>query len=158
MLFPKETHSGLAGIICASAGNDLYHPLQSMVIAMVGVVIMYKLHFWVERRFKIDDAVGAVAVHGYAGVVGLIICGFVLWGYPSSGYGDAYAAINPLGMLIGAVIMFGLLGFLPGYVLAKILNSMGKLRIPREVELAGMDFNLMEDAKNDEKIFANSEQ
>ena len=150
--------SGLAGIICASAGNDLYHPLQSMVIAMVGVVIMYKLHFWVERRFKIDDAVGAVAVHGYAGLVGLIICGFVLWGYPSSGYGDAYAAINPLGMLIGAVIMFGLLGFLPGYVLAKILNSMGKLRIPREVELAGMDFNLMEDAKNDEKIFANSEQ
>ena len=36
---------------------------------MVGVVIMHRLHFWVERRFNIDDAVGAVAVHGYAGVV-----------------------------------------------------------------------------------------
>ena len=26
------------------------------------VVIIYKMHYWVERRFKIDDAVGAVAV------------------------------------------------------------------------------------------------
>jgi len=106
--------SGLAGIITASAGNDLYHPLQAMIIGAIGVYVAYKMHYWVERKFKIDDAVGAVAVHGYAGVVGLIICGFMLWGYPSSGY-EGYAAINPIGMIIGAVIMFGLLGFLPGY-------------------------------------------
>ena len=129
-----------------------------MVIAMVGVVIMHRLHFWVERRFKIDDAVGAVAVHGYAGVVGLVICGFVLWGYPSSGYGDMYAPINPIGMIIGAIIMFGLLGLLPGYVIAKILNSMGKLRIPKEVELAGMDYDTMEAAKNDQKVYAAAEK
>ena len=53
--------------------------------------------------------------------------------------------------------MFGLLGFLPGYVIAKILNSMGKLRIPREVELAGMDYDAMEAGKNDEKAHAATE-
>ena len=91
--------SGLAGIITASAGNDLYHPLQAMIIGAIGVYVAYKMHYWVERKFKIDDAVGAVAVHGYAGVVGLIICGFMLWGYPSSGY-EGYAAINPVGCLL----------------------------------------------------------
>ncbi len=60
--------SGLAGVIAASSGNDLYHPIQSMIIAAIGVVFMYKMHFWVERKFKIDDAVGAVAVHGYVGM------------------------------------------------------------------------------------------
>ena len=145
--------SGLAGIITASAGNDLYHPLQAMIIGMVGVYIAYKMHYWVERKFKIDDAVGAVAVHGYAGVVGLVICGFMLWGYPSSGY-EGYAAINPIGMIIGAIIMFGLLGFLPGWIIAKVLNGMGKLRIPHEVELAGLDFNHMEAAKADEDAVA----
>ena len=145
--------SGLAGIITASAGNDLYHPLQAMIIGMVGVYVAYKMHYWVERKFKIDDAVGAVAVHGYAGVVGLIICGFMLWGYPSSGY-EGYAAINPIGMIIGAIIMFGLLGFLPGWIIAKVLNGMGKLRIPHEVELAGLDFNYMEAAKADEAAVA----
>ena len=145
--------SGLAGIIAASAGNDLYHPLQAMIIGMIGVYVAYKMHYWVERKFKIDDAVGAVAVHGYAGVVGLIVCGFMLWGYPSSGY-EGYAAINPIGMIIGAVIMFGLLGFLPGWIIAKVLNGMGRLRIPKEVELAGLDFNYMEAAKADEDAVA----
>jgi ammonia channel protein AmtB len=149
--------SGLAGIITASAGNDLYHPLQAMIIGMVGVYIAYKMHYWVERKFKIDDAVGAVAVHGYAGVVGLVVCGFMLWGYPSSGY-EGYAAINPVGMIIGAVIMFGLLGFLPGWIIAKVLNGMGKLRIPHEVELAGLDFNHMEAAKADENAVASDQK
>ena len=148
--------SGLAGIITASAGNDLYNPLQAMIIGAIGVAIMYKLHYWVERRFKIDDAVGAVAVHGYAGVVGLVICGFVLWGYPSSAY-EGYAAINPLGMIIGAVIMFGVLGFLPGWIIASILNAAGKLRIPHEVELAGMDLNVMQASKSDQDAHAAAE-
>lgn len=130
---------GLAGIITASAGNDLYHPIQSMIIGGVGTYIAYKLHYWVENKFKIDDAVGAVAVHGYAGVVGLVIAGFVLWGHPSSPY-DGYASINPLGQIAGAIIMFGVLGFLPGYVASKILNSFGLLRIPKEIELLGLDF------------------
>ncbi|MGI9462492.1 MAG: ammonium transporter, partial [Aestuariivirgaceae bacterium] len=127
------------GIITASAGNDLYHPIQAMLIAGVGAWAAYKLHFWVERKFKIDDAVGAVAVHGYAGFIGLVICGFMLWGQPSSPY-EGYAAINPLGMFIGALIMFGLLGFLPAWILATLLNGMGLLRIPRKVELEGLDF------------------
>ncbi len=130
---------GLAGIITASAGNDLYHPIQALIIGGAGTYIAYKLHFWVENRFKIDDAVGAVAVHGYAGFVGLVICGFVLWGHPSSPY-EGYATINPVGQFIGAIIMFGVLGFIPGWVGAKILKAFGLLRIPKEVELMGLDF------------------
>lgn len=130
---------GLAGIITASAGNDLYHPIQAMFIGGFGTGIVYYLHFWVERKFKIDDAVGAVAVHGYAGFIGLVICGFVLWGYPSSPY-EGYAAINPLGQFLGAIIMFFVLGFLPGWIVAKILSAMGILRIPKEAELLGLDF------------------
>lgn len=137
---PFWTYSGgLAGIITASAGNDLYHPIQAMFIAAIGAWAAYKLHHYVERKYKVDDAVGAVAVHGYAGFIGLVICGFMLWGQPSSPY-EGYATISPWGNTIGAVIMFGLLGFLPAWVVSKILNSMGLLRIPRKVELEGLDF------------------
>lgn len=142
---PFWTYSGgLAGVITASAGNDLYHPIQAMFIAGIGTFIAYKMHYWVERTFKIDDAVGAVAVHGYAGFVGLVIAGFMLWGYPSSPY-EGYAAINPLGNTIGAVIMFFVLGFVPAWIVAKILNGMGLLRVPREVELMGLDFKTLAD-------------
>jgi ammonia channel protein AmtB len=129
---------GLAGIIGASAGNDLYHPIQAMLIAAGGAVVAYKMHYWVERKFKVDDAVGAVAVHGYAGFYGVWIAGFVLWGYPSSMNPD-YASITPWGQFIGAVIMFGVLGFIPAWIMSMVLNAMGVLRIPPRVELAGLD-------------------
>jgi ammonia channel protein AmtB len=137
---PFWTYScGLAGVITASAGNDLYHPIQAMLVGILGAWSAYKLHYFVERRFRLDDAVGAVAVHGYSGCLGLIVAGFLLWGQPSSPY-EGFAAINPLGQVVGAVIMFGVLGFLPAYVGASILNGMGVLRVPRKVELEGLDF------------------
>ena len=130
---------GLAGLITASAGNDLYHPIQAMLIGCVGSYCAYKLHFWVERTFKVDDAVGAVAVHGYAGAIGVVIAGFVLWGVPSSPY-DGYAAINPLGQFIGALISFVGFGFIPAWLISKMMQSMDMLRVPRVVELEGLDF------------------
>ena len=151
---------GLAGIITASAGNDLYHPIQALFIGGIGVFVAYKMHYWVEKKFRIDDAVGAVAVHGYAGFLGVVIAGFVLWGYPSSPY-EGYAAINPIGQIIGAIIMFFVLGFVPAWIVSKILNGMGLLRVPREVELMGLDFKTLHeeeqaraDVRNAEKALA----
>jgi Amt family ammonium transporter len=137
---PFWTYSlGLAGVIGASAGNDLYHPIQAMLIGGGAAIVAYKMHYWVERTWQIDDAVGAVAVHGYAGFYGVVVAGFMLWGYPSSMHAD-YAAITPWGQLAGAVIMFFVLGFIPGYIAAGILKRLGRLRVPEHVELAGLDF------------------
>ena len=133
---------GLGGIITASAGNDLYHPFQAFFVAILGVWCAYRLHYWVERKFKIDDAVGAVAIHGYCGSIGVIVAGFLLWGYPSSP-NAGYAPITPWGQLAGAVIMFFVMGFVPCYVAAWALKKAGVLRIPWEVELAGMDHDII---------------
>jgi Amt family ammonium transporter len=161
---PFWTYSGgLGGIIAASAGNDLYHPIQAFVIGGVGVVFMYIVHHWVEKRFKIDDAVGAIAVHGYAGFFGVVAAGFMLWGYPAADpmYGDYSAReasigmfntdegkvmINPLGNFIGAIIMFWVLGFIPCYIVARILKAFNMLRVPEKVELAGLDTHDLGDA------------
>jgi Amt family ammonium transporter len=131
--------AGLCGVISASAGNDLYHPIQALLIGAIVPFICYKLHYFVERTFKLDDAVGAVAVHGYGGFLGVVVAGFMLWGAPSSPYAD-FATVSPWGNFIGACIMF-LLGFIPVFILAKILDAAGLLRVPRKVELQGLDFN-----------------
>ena len=148
---------GLAGVIAASAGNDLYHPIQAMLIAAAVVPVIYHLHFWVERKFKIDDAVGAVAVHGYAGFIGVVVAGFMLWGYPSSPNPD-YAMINPLGNFIGAIIMFGVLGFLPGFIIATILKKLGMLRIKPEIEIMGLDISAVTTDIHDEQAIINAER
>jgi ammonia channel protein AmtB len=130
---------GLAGVIATSPANDLYHPLHALLIGGFAVVCLYKFHHWLERRFKIDDAVGAVAVHGFAGALGLVVSGFVLWGYPSSP--NAYARITPWGQTAGALVCAVGLGFLPCYLLGVLFKKLGVLRIPLEVELAGLDYH-----------------
>ncbi len=127
-----------------------------MLIGGVGAVCAYKLHFWVERKFKIDDAVGAVAVHGYAGFIGLVICGFMLWGHPATaGYHAETAFITPWGQFLGACIMFIVLGFIPAFIAANIMKAMGFLRIPPAVELVGLDMS--EDIANEMDAIAVSE-
>jgi ammonia channel protein AmtB len=147
---------GLAGVIGASAGNDLYHPIEAMLIGMVAAWVAYKMHFWVERKFKIDDAVGAVAVHGYAGFFGVFIAGFVLWGYPSSMYYDT--PVTPWGQFAGAVIMFGVLGFIPAYIVAGILKACGLLRVPPEVELVGLDLSTEKESNKADQELAQAER
>ena len=154
---PYWTFSGgLAGVITASAGNDLYHPLQAHLVGGFGAFCVYKLHFWVERKFKIDDAVGAVAVHGYAGTIGVILAGFLLWGFPSSP-NESYAAITPWGQTVGAIIMFFGLGFLPCFVMGFVLKKMGILRIPEQVELAGMDHLVIQAESEEAQEIVNQE-
>ena len=147
---------GLTGIIAASAGNDYYHPIQAMIVGGLGAIVAFKGHYYVERRFKIDDGVGAVAVHGYSGFFGVVVAGFLLWGYPAAAplagsaapfFGvtpDGFPAVNPIGNIIGAVIMFAVLGFAPTYVVARILKAAGLIRVPAEAELAGLDTNTLD--------------
>ena len=59
-------------------------------------------------------------------------------------------------MFIGALIMFVVLGFIPGWIIAKVLHGIGKLRIPREVEIAGLDYDLLEASKDDEKAVSSA--
>jgi len=146
---------GIGGLAAASAGNDLYHPLQALLVGGVGTLLAYHAHQMLERRLGLDDAMRVVAIHGASGAFGLIACGFMLWGHPSSPYED-FDAINPLGQLAGMVIVLAVLGFLPGYCTAWILRRFDLLRIPVEVELLGLDIDRRKDAEHAAQALRNT--
>lgn len=127
---------GLAGVISVAPGMDLYHPALAFVIAVVGGALIPYIGKLIER-FGIDDVVGAVTVHGGCALYGLVVSGFVLWGYPNL---EGMPAVNPLGQIGGAVVL-GLLGFVPGYLVSLLLKKLNMLRIPHEVEVAGLDLS-----------------
>lgn len=132
---------GLAGVISVAPGMDLYHPALAFIIAAVGGMLIPHIGRLLER-FEIDDVVGAVSVHGGCAFYGLVASGFVLWGYPNvavEGFGTP-PDINPLGQVGGAVVL-ALLGFLPGYAISLVMKKVDMLRIPTEVELAGLDLS-----------------
>ena len=68
------------------------------------------------------------------------------------------ATISPFGQLAGAIIMFFGLGFIPGWGLAKILNAAGVLRVPKEIELLGLDFATEQEAERARRDVALTER
>ncbi len=128
----------LAGIISAASGLDIYWPGLTFVIAM-GAGLMLAPAARVLERMGIDDAVGAVTVHGTMGLYGLIALGVFASGYPAlQGPAGEVPTISLLGQVMSAVVFF-LLGFVPGYVVSFILNMLGLLRVPANAEEHGLD-------------------
>src|SRR5215212_8383159 len=126
---------GLAGVISVSAGADIYAPSLDYLISMFGGALAVYAGNFIEKKLRIDDAVGAVAVHGGAGFLGIIWVGVFAAGYPT-GVNNVDSSIG--GQLIG-VATFLPLGFLTGYVASWVMKKLNILRVPPEVELMGLD-------------------
>jgi ammonium transporter, Amt family len=126
---------GLAGVIGVSAGADVYAPTLGYLLAMVTAALVVYAGNWIETKMRVDDVVGAVAVHGVAGFLGMFWVGVFAAGYPT-GINNVDSSIG--GQLIG-MATFLPLGFLSGWVASLILKKLNLLRVPPEVELAGLD-------------------
>ena len=129
----------LAGIISVASGLDVYFGSTVIAVSLVAGMILKPCADWLEG-LGIDDAVGAVTVHGTIGLFGLLVLGILGSGIPGLG---AFApedtvAISFFGQLVGAVVMF-LLGFVPGYVVSWLVDKAGMLRIPDAVQEKGLD-------------------
>jgi ammonia channel protein AmtB len=126
---------GLAGVISVSAGADVYHPSLAYVLAFSGALVAVWSGAFIEKKLRIDDAVGAVAVHGVCGFYGVLLVGIFAGGYPT-GINNVESSLG--GQLMG-MMAFLPLAFLPGYVASWILKRFNLLRVPAEVELEGLD-------------------
>ena len=127
----------LGGIISCAAGLDLWWPPLAFAIGFAGGAIMKPAATMLENM-GIDDAVGAVTVHGTLGIWGVLAVGIFASGYPAL-QGDAGVITTSLmGQIVGIVTMF-LLGFVPGYVCSLILKMVGLLRVGEAAEIQGLD-------------------
>ena len=122
-------------MIGVSAGADVYAPTVAYLLSMLTAVLAVYAGGWIETRMRVDDAVGAVAVHGVCGFLGMLWVGIFAAGYPT-GLNNVESSIG--GQLMG-MVTFLPLGFLSGYGASWLLKKANLLRVPPEVELEGLD-------------------
>jgi ammonium transporter, Amt family len=126
---------GLAGVIGVSAGADVYAPTLGYLLAMVTGGLVVYVGTWIEEKMRVDDCVGAVAVHGFSGFLGVLWVGIFAAGYPT-GLNNVESSL--WGQLLG-IATFVPLGFLTGWFASKVLKKLNLLRVPPEIELDGLD-------------------
>ncbi len=125
---------GLVGIISVAAGLDLYDPALAFVLAVGSGIATVKCAQFLERR-GIDDAVGAVSVHGFAGFLSLLFVGVFAAGTPNA---EGLPSISFTGQALSAVLI-AIVGFVPGYLVSYALKKLNVLRVPDAVEDLGID-------------------
>lgn len=132
----------LAGLVAISASCAYVAPWAAVSIGFLGGVVYVTSVWFVERKLKVDDPLGAVSVHGANGLWGLLSIGV----FADGTYGGVSGLITGNGgqllsqfiACITAIAWAGGLGCLMYFVLKITIG----IRVSRRVELTGLDVNL----------------
>ena len=118
-------NGALAGLVSITAEPLMPSPLLSIFIGGIGGVIMY-YGTQLLNSLKLDDVVGAIPVHMFAGIWGTLVVPFT--------NPDASYAIQLLG-----VVSVCLFVFILSYIVIYLLKISMGLRISEEAEKLGTD-------------------
>ncbi|MFP3122158.1 ammonium transporter [Ectobacillus funiculus] len=134
---PSMTINGiLSGLVAVTAGCAFVSQWSAIIIgAISGVIVIYATLF--VDNMKIDDPVGAVAVHGANGLFGTIAVGLfdMKEGLLTTGHTSLI-----LVQLLGAVVV-AVWGFAGGTFIAKLAEKTVGLRVSEEEEEEGLDMS-----------------
>ena len=76
----------LAGLVAITAPCAFVSPIMSAVIGTIAGVLAIESVWFVERKLKIDDPVGAISVHGVCGTFGVLAVGL----FANGSYGGGW--------------------------------------------------------------------
>jgi ammonium transporter, Amt family len=149
---PSMTANGmLAGLVAITAPCAFVAPWAAAVIGIVaGVLVVIGVDF-VEKICKVDDPVGAVAVHGVNGIWGVIALGIFADGTYGDGLNGVSGAVKGIlygdaGQLIARLIDSAALIVwcsVACIIFFAVIDKTIGLRSARQHELAGLDISEM---------------
>lgn len=144
----------LAGLVAITAPCAFIAPWAAAVIGAIAGALVIESVFFVERRLKIDDPVGAISVHGVNGLFGVLAVGIFANGSYGTGWNGS-GDVKVEGVIKGE---FGQLGaqalggivictvvFAVAFAFFKIQDGLSKrtgkggIRSKEEDEIAGLD-------------------
>jgi len=76
----------LAGLVAVTAPCAFIAPWAAAVIGIIAAVLVIESVFFVERKLKLDDPVGAISVHGVGGLFGTLCVGIFSNGSYGAGW------------------------------------------------------------------------
>mgnify|MGYP001113464381 CR=1 FL=1 len=134
-------NGSLAGLVAITAGCACVDAVGSAVIGVVAGLVVVFIVWFVENKLKIDDPVGAIAVHGGCGITGTILVGFFATGkgeYTAKGlfYGGGAKLLGT--QLIGILSIVAWVAVTMTIVFFIIKKTIG-LRVTPAEEIEGLD-------------------
>jgi len=118
----------IAGLAAITPASGYVGPAYAILIGLLAGMMCQEASVFLRNRLKIDDSLDVFAVHGAGGIYGSLM-------------------IAPLGQAtwtaqLGGIAIIGVYTVVVSIVLILLCNVLFGMRVPREVELRGLDADL----------------
>ena len=145
---PMTANGYLAGLVAITASCAFVSAWGAIVIGLIAGVLVCAAVIFVDNKLKVDDPVGAVAVHGANGLWGGLALGIFADGTYGKGLNGVDHAVRGLlyggtdqfvAQLIG-VVTCAVCAAIGSYVIFKVIGAITPMRSTPEDEMTGLDF------------------
>jgi Amt family ammonium transporter len=137
----------LAGLVAITAPCAFVNATSSIIIGAVAGLLVIFAALFIDRKLKVDDPVGAVAVHGVNGFWGILSLGLFADGSYGDGWNGVAGTVKGLfygdssqffAELIGGIACFAFV-YPVMWIFFKICKATIGLRVDAKDEIAGLD-------------------
>jgi Amt family ammonium transporter len=137
----QSLNGALAGLVSITAGCGNMTAGGAVLAGLIGgVIVVFSIEF-IEKKLKIDDAIGAASVHGIVGFWGTIVIG--LWGVDGDtkiGLFNGGVTDQLIAQLTGG-LAYAVWAVVLSFIVFGILKKTVGLRVTEEEEVAGLDIS-----------------
>jgi len=121
-------NGSLAGLVAVTAGCDVVSPYAAMIIGIVAGLAVVIIVEFVDKKLKIDDPVGAIAVHGGCGLLGTLMTGI---------FGEGCDFVTQC-IGVGSVLLY--VG-VSAFIIFTIIDKTVGLRVTDQEQSDGLDIH-----------------
>ncbi len=135
----------VAGLATITPASGTVGPAGAMLIGVLAGSVCFYATQLVKSYFKVDDSLDVFPVHGVGGILGIIMLSLV--GSPEGFLGNGSTGFDntPLSQLLiqleGILVICAWTG-IATYIILKVLNVFGDIRVSKEEEEEGLDVSL----------------
>lgn len=123
-------NGGLAGLVSVTAGAAILSPSSAIIVGFISGII-YGITAILIEKFRLDDMIGAISVHGFCGAWGTLAIAI----FPTSrSFDSSQLIIQLFGILIAFVWAFGI-----SFIILSLIDKTVGLRCSTIHEQHGLD-------------------
>lgn len=128
----------VAGLATITPCSGYVTPQGAVLVGIIAPVICFMcLSF--SKKMRWDDALGVWGVHGMGGLSGTILIGF----FAAKEVNGISADSRQLMVQTGGAVLVAVYSFVLTYIILKVTNASGSIKVPAEVQDKGLDEKYM---------------
>ncbi len=130
----------IAGLATITPASGYVGPLAALIIGTAAGFICFRMVEVVKIRWKVDDSLDVLAVHGVGGALGTLLVA-LLAGLPGgTGVSEGNTVMTQFGVQLLGVVVTAIFSGIATWVLVKTTKALVGLRVSQEEEIEGLDY------------------